>query len=75
MTPENKKRIQDAVALAGKDLERKLKPLPEIPNRNGYAHLWKAIKTKFGKTYSQCDDSQVDEILQLIEWCRQNPEA
>ena len=74
MSPENKKRIQDAVALAGKDLEGKLKPLPEIPNRNSYARLWKAIKTKFGKTYKECDNAQVDEILSLIEFCRQNPE-
>ena len=75
MTPENKKRVQEAVALAGKALEGRLKPIPEIPNRNPYAHLWKEIKLFFGHSYAQCDDSQVDEILHVITWAERNPDV
>jgi len=75
MTPENKKRVQEAVALAGKDLEGRLKPVPEIPNRNPYAHLWKEIKLFYGHSYTQCTDDQVNEILSIIEWARENPDV
>lgn len=67
MSPENKKRIQECVSRVGKDLEDKLKPIPEIPNRNPYAHLWKKIKIVYGRSYTECSDDQVDEILNLLE--------
>jgi hypothetical protein len=70
----NKKRVQEAVATAGKDLEGKLQPTPEIPNRNSYAHLWKELKLFYGHSYAQCSDDQIDEILAVIEWARQNPD-
>lgn len=75
MIPENRKRIREAVATAGLDLEGKLKPIPEIPNRNPYAHLWKEIKLFYGHSYTLCDDSQAEEILRLIEWSRTNPDV
>jgi hypothetical protein len=75
MIPENKKRIRDAVATAGAALEGRLKPIPEIPNRNPYAHLWKEIKLFYGHSYSDCTDAQVEEILRLIEWSRANPDV
>jgi len=73
MNPENRKRIQEAAGKAGDDLKGKLPPLPDFPERNSYAHVWREIKQKFGKTYKECDDSQADEILALIEETRVNP--
>jgi len=75
LSKENKVRIREAVATAGLELEGKLKPIPEIPNRNPYAHLWKEIKLFYGHSYAECDDSQVDEILGIIEWARKNPDV
>lgn len=73
MSPENCKRIQEAAAKAGDELKDKLPPLPDFPIRNSYAHVWREIKQAFGKTYKECEDSQVDEILELIETTRLNP--
>jgi len=67
MDTENKRLVQNAVKLAGFDLIGKLPVLPDRPVRNSYAHLWKEIKNKFGMSYADCDDSQIDEILLLIE--------
>jgi len=73
MTPENRKRIQEAAAKAGDELKGKLPPLPDFPDRNSYAHVWREIKETFGKTYKECADDQVDEILAVIEKTRLNP--
>jgi hypothetical protein len=73
MSPENQKRIQEAVAKAGDELKGKLPPLHDFPNRNSYAHVWREIKEAFGKTYKECTDDQVDEILAVIETTRLNP--
>jgi len=73
MSPDNRKRVQDAVATAGDELKGKLPPLPDFPVRNSYAHVWREIKNKFGMSYKECDDSQVDKILSLIEETRKNP--
>ena len=73
MSPENMKRVRDAAAMAGDELKGKLPPLPDFPVRNSYAHVWREIKNRFSKTYKECDDSQVDEILTLIEETRMNP--
>jgi hypothetical protein len=58
--------IRGAVSLAGKILSEKLQPTPEHPTRNPYAHVWKSIKEKMGKSYSECDESQVQEIIDHI---------
>jgi hypothetical protein len=70
MSPENKKRIQEAVAKAGDELKEKLQPIAEHVERNAYAHLWRGIKGKFGKSYKDCDDVQAEDILAHIEEMR-----
>ncbi len=76
MSPENAKRIQEAVAKAGDFLKDKLPPHPfdGAPRRNSYAHLWKCIKTKMGKSYKECEDFDVEQILEIIEWNKNNPQ-
>jgi len=73
MNTENRKRIQDAVGKAGDELKGKLLPVPDHPNRNSYAHVWREIKAKFGKTYKECEDTDADAILALVEELRLNP--
>lgn len=72
MNEQNKKVIQDAVKEAGVHLEGKLPELASLKTRNSYAHLWHAIKDRMGKSYKDCDDSQVQEILGIIAYYREN---
>ena len=73
MSPEISKIIQEAVRQAGKELEGKLPPHPHLKKRNPYAHLYERIKSKMGKSYKLCDDSQAQEILDIIEYYTNNP--
>ena len=66
MKAENKKAIQEAVSEAGAFLQPRIKPTPEIPNRNAYAHIWKAIKKEFGHSYRECSDDDVPRILEIV---------
>jgi hypothetical protein len=74
VSPENCKRVQAAVKVAGDELKGKLPARLEHPERNAYAHAWRAIKQKFGKTYKECDDADLDAMLALIEHVRLHPE-
>lgn len=73
MNVENCKRVQEAARDAGAFLDGKLPPHPGLSKRNSYAHVWERIKSKMGKSYKECSDDQVDEILAIIAWCRANP--
>lgn len=73
MSPENSKRIQEAVKEAGAHLDGKLPPHPGLAKRNSYAHLWERIKHHMGKSYKDCGDDQVDDVLAVIKHYRENP--
>lgn len=73
MSPENAKRIQEAVKAAGAHLEGKLPPHPRLAKRNSYAHLWERIKHHMGRGYKDCNDDQVDDVLAIIEHYKNNP--
>jgi len=74
MSPENRKRIQEAVSEAGDYLKDKLTSLIGHPERNAYAHLWKGIKTEMNvDSYKDCNDSDVDVILSIVAKMRANP--
>ena len=73
LSNEAKKIIQNAVAEGGKALEGKLPPCPWLKKRNPYAHLYERLKSRLGKSYKDCEDSQVPEILRMIEWYKNNP--
>lgn len=66
MNVDNQKLIRSIVNLAGDYLKDKLPPHPNHPERNAYAHIWRSIKEKFGKTYKDLDDSQVLDIVCLV---------
>ena len=56
-----------AVAEAGERIKHVLPPLPDIPIRNAYAHLWREIKHSFGKSYKDCEDADVPAMLEIIK--------
>lgn len=73
MSPEITKKIQEAVALGGKALEDSLPATPEHQERNPYAHIWRCIKKKMGKSYKECEDNQEQEIIDYIAHLVENP--
>jgi hypothetical protein len=74
LSPELQKLVLEAARLAGDELKGKLPPHPRHPKgRNSYAHIFERIKTKMGKSYKECDDSEAERILNIIEYCVKNP--
>jgi len=73
MSPEVADRIRQAVALGGKALEGNLPDSPNHSKRNPYAHLWRCVKTKMGKSYKDCEDSDEQEIIEYITYLVNNP--
>jgi len=71
------KEAQTIVKIAAKDagdhLKGKLPPCKFLKERNSYAHIWERLKSRLGKSYKDCDDNQVPEILRMIEWYKNNP--
>lgn len=65
--------VREAVAAAGAALEDKLPPSPHHHRRNPYAHVYKYVKNQMGKSYKDCDDDDVEQIIELIDYCRRNP--
>lgn len=66
MNVENKKKIVATVNLIGDELKSTLIPTLEHPQRNAYAHVWRSIKEQFGKSYKDCDDVEVDRIIEHV---------
>lgn len=73
LSNEVRDRIREAVALGGKVLQPQLVPNHAHPVRNSYAHLWREIKKKMGKSYLECEDSDEKEILDVINYYVNNP--
>lgn len=73
LTEENQKIIRAAAKDAGDHLNGKLPPCKFLKKRNSYAHIYERLKSRLGQSYKDCDDSQVPEILRMIEWYKNNP--
>ena len=59
---------------AGDFLKNKLPNHPSHPKgRNPYAHVALCIKTKFNKSYKDIDDIKFDEVVDYIEYLKNNP--
>jgi hypothetical protein len=70
LSQENIKLIQTLAKEVGDELKGKLPNVDHLHKRNSYAHTWHQVKAKMGKTYKECDDSQVPEILAIINSLR-----
>lgn len=73
MSPENEVKIRELAGIIGDELKGKLPPLPDHPDRNSYAHVWRSIREKFGSSYKELGDHQVPDIVELLEFIRINP--
>jgi len=73
MSPENIDLIRAAAKDAGDHLKDKLPPCKFLKKRNSYAHIWERLKSRLGRSYKDCEDSQVPEILRMIDWYKNNP--
>jgi hypothetical protein len=73
MNEANARAIRELAGLIGDELKGKLPPLPDHPERNSYAHVWRSIKEKFGASYKELSDEQVPEIVEFLEYVRNNP--
>ena len=59
---------------AGDFLKNKLPNHPSHPKgRNPYAHVALCIKTKFNKSYKDIDDVKFNEVVDYIEYLKNNP--
>lgn len=75
MNDVNMKLVRTEVNMIGDELKATLQPHPDHPVRNPYAHIWRTVKEKYGVSYRELDDDQVEEIIALIRTLRnQNPQ-
>jgi len=73
LSPENTQLIREKAREAGDHLKGKLPPCKFLKVRNSYAHIYERLLSRLGRSYKDCDDSDVPRILELIEWYRNNP--
>ena len=74
MQKENSARIWKMIQEAGDFLKNKLPNHPSHPKgRNPYAHVALCIKTKFNKSYKDIDDVKFNEVVDYIEYLKNNP--
>jgi len=74
MNDENSKKIWKYMQEAGEKLVGKLPPSRFHPKgRNPYAHVAICVKSKFGKSYKEIQDSRLEEVLEFIDYLVENP--
>ena len=74
MQKENSVKIWKIIQEAGDFLKNKLPNHPNHPQgRNPYAHVALCIKTKFNKSYKDIDDEKFDEVVDYIDYLKNNP--
>ncbi len=67
MKDNNRKMIWALIQKKGDELKFKLKPLPNHPKgRNPYAHICSIINEKFGCSYKDVKDDQIDFLKNFI---------
>ena len=74
MNKINSKKIWKIIQEAGDYLAGQLPDHPNHPNgRNPYAHVALCVKKKFEVSYKDIPDEKYDEVLNYIEFLKQNP--
>ena len=75
MSPEKQKIIRARILIAADNLKDKLPNHTAHPDgRNPYAHIPKVIKNAAGGlSYKDLPDEAFESIIQLIEYCEENP--
>ena len=74
MQKKNSVKIWKIIQEAGDFLRNKLPNHPDHPQgRNPYAHVALCIKTKFNRSYKDIDDEKFNEVVDYIEYLKNNP--
>ncbi len=75
MNKENANKLWKIIQIAGDHLKGKLPDHPNHPKgRNPYAHIALCIKEKFYTSYKDIPDEKFDDVVNFIEFLKQNPE-
>lgn len=64
-----KQQIKDAINTRCIGLQQTLVPTQYHPIRNPWAHVCSYLKLALGKSYTECDDKDLQMILTLIQEC------
>ena len=71
MNEENRKFIWKNIQKTGDYLFDKLPDQPNHPNgRNPYAHVALKVKTRFGKSYKDLSDDDLNKIIKYLEFIK-----
>ena len=74
MNKDNKVKLWKIIQEAGDYLASKLPDHPNHPKgRNPYAHVAICIKNKFNASYKDIEDEKFDEIVNYINFLKENP--
>jgi len=74
LNKENKSKLWKTIQEAGDYLVNKLPDHPNHPKgRNPYAHVAICIKNKFGLSYKDIADEELQNVLNFIEYLKKNP--
>ena len=74
MTEDNRRKLWTLIKEAGDYLQGQLPEHPNHPTgRNPYAHIALAVKDKFNTSYKDIEDNKFDEVVDYINYLKQNP--
>ncbi len=74
MTEENRRKLWTLIVEAGDYLQGQLPDHPNHPKgRNPYAHVAIYVKSKFNASYKDIEDEKFDEIVNYINFLKENP--
>ena len=74
MNEENRRQLWKLIVEAGHYLQGKLPDHPNHPKgRNSYAHVAICIRSKFKKSYKDIKDEKLQEVIDYIEYLKNNP--
>ena len=77
MQKENSAKLWKIIQEAGRLFKRKTARTPKSPKVGEiqpYAHIAICIKSKFKKSYKDIEDEKFNEVIDYIEYLKQNPE-
>ena len=74
MTEENRRKLWTLIVEAGDYLQGQLPDHPNHPKgRNPYAHVAICVKSKFNASYKDIEDEKFNEIVNYIDFLKENP--